>query len=223
MDATAATAAEHEAGKPAPNGAAAPQEITLMAWAMPDAVPAGERFAVKIGAKSSAGCALCGGVIEVRNADDAVLASAPLSASPWPGTGALYWTEIALQAPAAPGRFAFSARFDAAEIDPPHRSASLPISVTIAERPAHTLTVTVVAQGAGTPLEDVQIRFGPYRAVTDASGRAAVKLPTGRHQLLLWKAGYEAPVTVVNLQGDASVEVAIVALPEEDPDAHWTG
>ena len=169
MDTTAAAAAGNAESEAVPDGAAVPQEITLVVWGMPDAVPAGERFAVKIGAKSSAGCALGGSRIEVRNADGAVVASAPLGDSPWPGTDALYWAEIALSAPAAPGRLALAAQFDAAEIDPPHQGASVPFSVTIVERPEHRLTVTVIAQGAGAPLEDALVRLGTYRAVTGAT------------------------------------------------------
>lgn len=222
MDTTALAVTEAAPGT-TPDGADVPHEITLAVWGMPDAVPAGERFAVKVGAKSSAGCVLCGGRVEVRDAAGAVVTSGRLGESPWPGTDALYWADVTLPAPAAPGRLALSAQFDASEIDPPHRGASSPFSVTIVERPEHTLTVMVIARGDGTPIEDVQIRLGSHRAITDASGRAEVKMSNGRYQLQLWKAGYEAPATAVDVAGDAFVEVAIVAMPEEDPDAHWTG
>ena len=56
-------------------------------------------------------------------------------------------------------------------------------------RAEHTLTVTVAAGGA--PLADALVRLGPYRAPTDASGTAKVRLAKGHYELVVWKTGYE--------------------------------
>ena len=37
----------------------------------------------------------------------------------------------------------------------------------------------------------------------------------------MWKAGYEVPVTPVEVRADAVIEVAAVPVPEEDPDSYW--
>jgi hypothetical protein len=50
---------------------------------------------------------------------------------------------------------------------------------------------------------------------------AEVDLPGGVYDLSIWKVGYEAPARTVDLNGDASVEVEVVALPEENPDTAW--
>ena len=65
------------------------------------------------------------------------------------------------------------------------------------------------------------MRLGAYGAATDRSGRAEIELPKGSYGLTVWKVGYEAPATTVDVSDDAIVEVAILALPEEDPDAAW--
>ena len=62
-------------------------------------VVAGEKFAIKVGAKSSSGRALAGGRVEVSDAQGAVVASATLGDAPWPGTEALYWTALEVPAP----------------------------------------------------------------------------------------------------------------------------
>jgi hypothetical protein len=199
----------------------APHAMSLAVWAVPETVVAGERFGIKIGAKSSADCALAGCRIEVLDGAGAVVASGSLGETPWPGTGALFWTDVTLDAPATPGLLALQARFEAAALDPPHDGASAPFRVAVVARPEHVLTVKVSA--AGIPVEEAYVRLGPHRAVTDAAGTAKLKLAPGTYALTVWKAGYDAPSTPVEIGADAFVAVEARALPEEDPDAHWTG
>jgi hypothetical protein len=198
---------------------AALHETSLAVWEIPTAA-AGDRFAVKIGAKSSGGCALGGCRIEVRDAAGAVVASGRLGDAPWPGTDALFWTEAGLRAPAEPGLAAFSVRFDAADAGEPHRDAASAFNVTVAAAPEHSLTVTVMTNG--TPLNDAIVRLGPYRAMTDAAGIATVRAAKGRYELVMWKAGYDAPVMPLSIEADAAVRVDARAVPEDDPDSHWT-
>ena len=115
--------------------------------------------------------------------------SGPLGDAPWPGTDALYWAEVELRAPPAPGLVTLAVRFDAGDLDEPHQDASSPFNVSVVARPDHTLTVKVAS--GGVPIEDAIIRLGPYRATTDASGRPRSNLATGRYELVVWKAGYD--------------------------------
>src|SRR5689334_3204423 len=112
-------------------------QTSLAVWDIPTPA-AGARFSVKVGAKSSAGCALGGGRVEVLDGD-AVVATACLGEAPWPGTDALFWTEVELQAPDKPGLVILAVRFHAAELDEPHEGASAPFRVSVIARPEHTL------------------------------------------------------------------------------------
>jgi hypothetical protein len=199
---------------------AEPHTITLAVWGVPDAVAAGERFVIKVGAKSSAGCALTGCRIDVCDAAGAPAASAALGDTRWPGTDALHWSELTLTAPSHEGRASWSLRLDAAEFSPPHADAAASFSVAVVAPAEHTVTVRIIADGA--PLDACDIRLGPHRTATDASGEAQVRIAKGRHALQVWKAGYEVPVTPVEVTADAVIELAAVRLPEEDPDAYWT-
>ncbi len=80
-----------------------PLETSLAVWAIPSPVVTGQPFTIKVGAKSAAGCKLTGGRIAVRDEAGAVLASDVLGDTPWPGTSALYWSELTLVAPAEAG------------------------------------------------------------------------------------------------------------------------
>jgi hypothetical protein len=198
-----------------------PHETSLAVWAIPSPVVTGQPFTIKVGAKSTTGCDLKGQRIAVCNEAGDVLAGGALGDTPWPGTSALYWTELALAAPAEAGMFSWSVKFDAAALALPHHGASSCFSIAIVSPPEHRLTVRVVERETATPIENAQVRLGAYRAATGDTGRAELMMPKGSYDLDVWKSGYEAPTTTVAIDADVTVEVAVAALPEENPDAVW--
>ena len=143
-------------------------ETSLAVWDIAPTVAAGERFAVKVGAKSSAGCALGGCRIEVL--DERCCGGLRSVSATRPGPAPTRCTgprsNCARRRPR--GLLRFSVRFDAGDLDEPHQDASSPFNVSVVARPEHTLTVTVAS--GGVPIEEACIRLGPYRATTD--GRA---------------------------------------------------
>ena len=65
------------------------------------------------------------------------------------------------------------------------------------------------------------VRLGAYRAATGQSGSAEIMMPKGSYDLNVWKSGYDAPTTTVAIDADVTLEVAVTAVPEENPDAAW--
>ena len=198
-----------------------PHETSLAVWAIPSPVVTGRSFAIKVGAKSAVGCDLTGAHIAVCDATGAVLASGVLGDTPWPGTSALYWTELSLIAPTEAGMFSWSVKFAAADLALAHIGSSSRFSIAIVDPPEHRLRVKVVEQDTASPVADAQVRLGAYRAATGSSGFAELMVPKGTYDLNVWKSGYEAPRTTVTIDADLAVEVAIAPLPEENPDAVW--
>jgi hypothetical protein len=198
-----------------------PLETSLAVWAIPSPVVTGRPFAIKVGAKSAAGCNLMGAQIAVCDAAGAVLARGVLGDTPWPGTSGLYWTELPLIAPAAAGMFSWSVKFAAADLALAHQGSSSRFSIAIVDPPEHRLTVKVVAQEAASPVANAQVRLGAYRAATGSSGFAELLVPKGCYDLDVWKAGYEAPKTAVTIDADLAVEIVIAPMPEENPDTAW--
>jgi hypothetical protein len=198
-----------------------PHVTSLAVWDIPSPVTMGERFTVAVGAKSGAGCSLVGTGIDICDSRGVVVAHGVLGDAPWPGTSALYWTRLELTAPSGAGLAKWSARFSATDIELPHDGSAHEFSAAIIGRPEHRLTVTIVESETRKPIEDVQVRLGPYRAVTDRSGRAEIDVAKGTYDLSVWKVEYEAPVRRVEIDADVSVEVEALLLPEEDPDAIW--
>jgi hypothetical protein len=198
-----------------------PLETSLAVWAIPSPVVTGRPFAIKVGAKSAAGCNLTGAHIAVCDAAGVVLARGALGDTPWPGTSGLYWTELTLIAPAAAGMFSWSVKFAAADLSLAHQGSSSRFSIAIVDPPEHKLTVKVVEQDAASPVANAQVRLGAYRAVTGSSGLAELLVPKGAYDLDVWKPGYEAPKTMVTIDADLAVEVMIAPMPEENPDTAW--
>jgi hypothetical protein len=198
-----------------------PNATSLAVWAIPSPVVMGERFAIKVGAKSSAGVALTGGTVGVCDEFGAAVARGCLGATPLPGTSALYWTDIELLAPVTEGLRAWSVKFEPQELELPHESASTTFSVSIVRPPEHRLTIKVIEKDTAAPIANAQVRLGVFRGATDQSGLAQVDMPRGTYDLNVWKVGYEAPTKTVELNENISVEVEVLSVPEENPDAAW--
>ena len=204
------------------------QETSLAVWAMPSSVVTGRRFVVKVGAKSAAGCELVGCKVEIRDQNDLAMASGHLGGTPWPGTSALYWTELELLAPAAAadvvhGRYGSMRRTWRSPIMA-HRRASA--SRSSSRRSTGSPLKVVEAKGnRGAHRRCPKVRvLGAFRGATGQSGLAEIMMPKGtyaRPQANVWKPGYEAPARTVAIDADLTVEIAVAALPEEDPDAAW--
>lgn len=198
-----------------------PHATSLAVWAVPSPVVMRERFRIKVGAKSAAGCRLGGTKVLVSNQNGSLIAQGSLQDTPWPGTSALYWTEVEVPAPSQEGMFWYTVSFAATDVATPHEQSSSKFSVAIVRPPEHRLTIEVFERDSKAPIEDAQVRLGAYRAATDPSGRAEVAMPKGTYDLTVWKVGYEAPVRTVDVREDASVQVEAVIVPPENPDAAW--
>jgi hypothetical protein len=112
-------------------------------------------------------------------------------------------------------------RLDADALPLPHKGASARFSVAVAAPPEHRLTVRVVDQATAAPIADAQVRLGAFRGATGEAGIAEIMMPKGTFDLAVWKPGYESPTRPVAIVADLAVEIAVAALPEEDPDAAW--
>lgn len=198
-----------------------PQSTSLAVWDVPSPATAGTRFTVKVGAKSAVDTALARCAIEVCDDAGEVVGRGTLGDASLPGSGALYWTDVELEAPRTEGVATWSVRFAASELDLPHDGASTSFSIAVARPPEHVLSVKVIEQATAAPIPDVELRLGAFRGTTGASGLAEIALPKGRYELHLWKVGFEAPPRPLEIDADAFVEIEALVVPEEDPDARW--
>jgi len=194
--------------------------ISLAVWDVPMPVVAGEKFSIKIGAKSASGRALAGRV-EVIDSSGTVVATGTLGDAPWPETEVLYWTALHIPAPAQQQFAEYAVRFIPDPREPAYDALATRFSIAPTAKPEHKLTVKVTERDTAAALGGVEIRLGPFRARTNAAGRAELRVCKGEYQLQLCRTAHIAPPHPINIEGDASVELTMVHVPEDHPDARW--
>jgi hypothetical protein len=198
-----------------------PLASSLAVWDVASPVVMGERFTVKVGAKSAAACGLEGATVEILDEGGTVVGSARLGGTPWEGTRALHWTDVELPAPLREGIVSWLARFPATDIPLPHTEAEARFSVAAVGPPECRLTIVFADKETEEPIENAHIRLGAFRAITDARGRAELSIPVGRYEVKVWHPAYETPSTEIDVNGDLALQLPGVNLPEEDPSARW--
>jgi len=196
-------------------------DTSLAVWSVPSPIVIEHPFRIQVGATCSAGCNLSGKEIQILDEAGASIAHATLGDTPWEGTRALYWTDVDLVAPGAEGSTSRSIAFAPTELRLPHGGASARFGFETVKPPQHWVAVKVVQKEVGTPVEDAQVRLGVYFAYSDAEGVAKVAMPPGTYSLDVLKTGFDAPSQVLDVCDDVTVEVELVVVPPENPDAHW--
>ncbi len=195
--------------------------ISLAVWDVPMPVVAGEMFSIKVGAKSASGLALAGCRVEVSDSSEAVVATEVLGKAPLPETEALYWAAIYMPAPAQQQFAEYAVRLMSNADDPAHNATATRFSVKVTAKPEHKLTVKVREQTTAEALGGVEIRLGSFRARTNAAGQAELLVCKGEYQLQLFRTAHIAPAQPIDIKGDASVELTMLHVPEDHPDARW--
>ena len=140
------------------------------------------------------------------------MASGRLGVSPRPDSEGLYGAILDVLAPAKAEVAPYTVRCG---------SAVTWFSATAAAKPIHTLTVQVTERDSKAALEGVEIRLGPFHGRTGEDGRAELHIAPGDYQLQLWRTAHIADPTPVKIGSDASIELTMLHVPEEHPDARW--
>lgn len=193
-------------------------------WDVPSPLVIGRPSRMKVGIKCSAGCSLEGAQIEIRDEAGAKRADGYLGPVPWPGTAALYWTEIEL--PGLPadltkdGPRIWSVAFVPSDLPVPHETTCLVFAILPSKPPEHDVIVKVIDKSTRIAIENAAVRLGVYRTCSDRSGLARVAVPAGAYDLSVYKTGHESLFTTMQVAADLTVEVEVCSLPQvEEP--YW--
>jgi hypothetical protein len=195
--------------------------ISLAVWDVPIPVVAGEKFSIKVGAKSGSGRPLAGCRVDVTDSTGAVVATGKFREAPLPETEALYCAALDVRAPVEQQVAEYAVHFIPDSAEPVQEAVATRFSVVVTAKPEHSLIVKVTEQTTAEALGGVEIRVGAFGGRTDAAGRAELRVCKGEYQLQLFRTAHIAPAQPINIKGDASVELTMLHVPEDHPDARW--
>jgi uncharacterized membrane protein len=86
----------------------------------------------------------------------------------------------------------------------------------------HAVTLRVTDEKTGTPIASATVRLDAYRALTDADGRATLKVAAGDYLVRVMKDTYVAPDRPLTVVADTILDLAITVPPEKDPyERYW--
>jgi hypothetical protein len=199
-----------------------PHATSLAVWDIPSPVVRGARFEITAGAKCTSACVLAGKVIEIRDESGVLMGSGALGDAPAPGTTALVFTTISLKSPRKLAQHSWTASFEPSELKLAHGRATSRFSFITVGEPEHSVSVKVVNKETKEPIAGAQVRLGVYRAETDESGAAEIRVPKGTFELAVMRPGYRMPERKIEVEKDVRVRISAERLPPPDPFALWS-
>ena len=197
-------------------GAGEPHAAELTVWDVPSATVAGERFRVMVGARCPAGCDLGGQAVGIFDQEGARVGTVKLGRDVWPGTEALYVAEVQASAPPAAGSHPWEVKTADWDTEVPHSAGSFPVTVRVVSPPDCVVTVRAVDRESQAPIRGARVVMHPYRAVTDESGIAQVRVAKGQYDILVSGARHMPVCTSVEVTADVATRAELEA------DQPWT-
>jgi len=198
-----------------------PHATNVVAWDIPSAIVAGEKFRMKAGIKCADGCDLTNREVAVFDHEGTQIATGTLPGDRWPGTSGLHVAEIELEAPAAEGLYTWSVRSPSTlpgaeqESDAAisHAEGSAIFGVRVVSHPEYLVTVEAVDQATQTPLSGARVVMHPYKAVTDERGMAQVRVAKGAYRLFVSQTRYLTFGLPVDVTADMSARAELCLEP----------
>jgi hypothetical protein len=198
-----------------------PHSTSMAVWAVPSPLAVNSKFRVKVGVKCAAECNLAGKEVRVYGERGAKVATGFLGRVPLPGTSALYWTELELEAPGIEGYYSWRVRFLKPDLVLPHEGASCKFGFTTAPRPEHLVTVEVTDKNTNSSVKKANLLLRPqsgypYRACSDAAGVGRLEVPRGEYTLIISKGSdYGVFKATFEVNGDVNLKAELA--PGYDP------
>jgi hypothetical protein len=185
----------------------------VLAWDVPSAIAAGERFTMKVGLRCADECDLSNAAFSVHDHEGTLAASGTLTGDRWPGTTALYVAEIELVAPAAEGLHTWSIAGPRPDDGIPHAEGSATFGVRVVSRPECVVSVEAIDQASGTPLGGARVVMHPYNAVTDEHGVARLKVAKGAYRLFVTQTRYTTYAQPIEVTADVAARAELSVEP----------
>jgi hypothetical protein len=187
-------------------------------WGVPSAIPVGEAFSFNVGIKCSAGCKLAGRQVAVFDHEGAPVAAGHLREDAWPDTSALYFVELRAKAPREQGDYRWRVETPGSETGMPHAAGSSTLAVKVVPAAGHEVTVEAFDAESGAPIKGAHVLLHPYRALTDDSGVAKVRVAMGTYRLFVSGFNYIAYENLIDVASNMAIRAELSVEPEGQED-----
>jgi len=181
---------------------------------VPANVVIGEEFAIRVGVQCSAGCNIAGKEIEIYDHQGTRLVMAALG-QPSDTEGSSTVT-VGLRAPSVEGRYRWTVKYLAPDLEVPHEEARSTFAFAAAARPEHVVTVEALTKEGREPIPEARLVLRPhvyqgsrYSSRTDETGVARVHVPKGVYQLYVAGGLHEKLVPTVVVDDDVTIQVVL--------------
>jgi hypothetical protein len=193
-----------------------PHTTNIVAWDIPSAVVVGEKFRMKVGIKCSRECALANARIAVYDHEGERVATGTLRSDVWPGTAALYFAEIDVDAPAAEGLYTWTVKGPPLDGEIPHAEAAGSFGIRIVNHPEYVVRVETIDVDNRVPLSGARVVMHPYNAITDERGIAEVRVAKGAYKLFVSRTSYVTFGQPVEVTADMTARAELHVEPMEE-------
>lgn len=193
--------------------------VSLSVWNVPSAVSARDKFRVTVGAKCPAGCCLAGLTVRVLREDGQELASAKLGDTPMGVSGTMYWVDFPMK-DMEEGRHTCRAELVLPQDDETHTAKDCEFTVNVREAAQFSAEVEVFSKASGKRIADADVMLHPWKARTDAQGKAVLRVPCGQYRLIVsGQDVYDTYGETVLVQSDVALKVYLADSPPPVDDA----
>jgi hypothetical protein len=212
----------HEEAKSSASYVVKPHTISLIAWDVPSAVPAGDSFRISLGLKCTANaCRLAGERFEVRDHLGTVQATGTLADEPRRGTVAVYPAGVELVAPGSAGQYRWEVVVGDFGREMPHAGGSTSFGLRVVDAPEVTVEIEVLERSSQRPVPGAQVSLHPFRAVTDDRGVARIAVTKGEYQLFVSGFNFVTQREALEVTADRRLRFELEVEPEPSGDEHY--
>ena len=191
-----------------------PHDVNVVAWDIPTAIVAGEKFSMKVGIKCPHECDLANREFAIYDQDGTQVAEGTLPAERWPGTTGLHVAEVALEAPSAEGLYTWTVKTPSRiDGEVTHAEDVISFGVRVVGNPEYLVTVQTVDGTDQTPLSGARVVMHPYRAVTDERGIARVRVAKGVYKLFVSQTRYVTFGLPLDVDADMTAKAELYVEP----------
>ena len=190
-------------------------QAALNAWDALSAIVAGSHFKFMVGVRCSAACCLAGQELGVFDGEGKQIGGAKLGSEIWPESDALYVAEVEAEAPSSTGAHQWEVRTAAWDCELPHAAGAVAVPLRVVAAPDYEVTIEAFDREKQTPIKGARVVMHPYRATTDESGIARVKVTKGHYEIFVSAAKY------VSIATSADVTADMITRAELDGDSPW--